>query len=162
MVVVSLAPQFTWYTVYWVSRVLLPRDCFQVVYIFALHSSLNTTAFCFLHVFPVTYLTVVTVIAAHHFLLILLPQSVTLLQQGAGHITSRTYLSICRVSQSWWSANCSLTYLQNQPLIQDKYSKVKPNFSLSVSRTEQRHGLYYQIYAPEKQPISIGREARAA
>ena len=47
---VSLAPQFTWYTVYWVSRVLLPRDCFQVVYIFAFHSSLNTTTFCFLHV----------------------------------------------------------------------------------------------------------------
>ena len=52
---VSLAPQFKRYTVYWVSRVLLPRDCFQVVYIFALHSSLNTTTFCFLHIFPVTY-----------------------------------------------------------------------------------------------------------
>ena len=54
---VSLAPQFTWYPVYWVLRVLVPRDCFQVVYIFALHSSLNTSTFCFLHVFPVTYLT---------------------------------------------------------------------------------------------------------
>ena len=39
---VGLAPQFTWYTVYWVSRVLLLRDCFLVVYIFALDSSLNT------------------------------------------------------------------------------------------------------------------------
>ena len=54
---VNLAPQFTWYTVHWVSRVLLPRDCFQVVYIFAFHSSLNTSTFCFLHVFPVTHLT---------------------------------------------------------------------------------------------------------
>ena len=57
LAVVVLGTQFKRYTVYWVSRVLLPRDCFQVVYIFALHSSLNTTTFCFLHVFPVTYLT---------------------------------------------------------------------------------------------------------
>ena len=54
---VSLAPQFTRHRVNCGSHDVSSRVYFQVVYMFAPCSSLNTIAFCFLHVCSVPYLT---------------------------------------------------------------------------------------------------------
>ena len=54
---VRFAPQFTRYTVNCVSHDVLSRVYSQIVYIIALHSSLNITTFCFFHVCLISYLT---------------------------------------------------------------------------------------------------------